>query len=63
MQLTAPAFVEILNEMRFGKLQSGTVRIFETLSRDIIYDDGTGPTDLYVVASTPSIYHRSYLRF
>ena len=45
---TAPfvAFARMLNEMRYGKLQESTIRIFKTLDRELIYTDGIQPTDM-----------------
>ncbi|KAF7370295.1 ATP-dependent DNA helicase PIF1 [Mycena sanguinolenta] len=40
-------FVNMLNEMRFGKLSDKSVNKFRTLSRPIYYDDGLGPTELF----------------
>jgi len=36
----------MLNEMRYGKLQESTIRIFKTLDRELIYTDGIQPTDM-----------------
>jgi ATP-dependent DNA helicase PIF1 len=41
-------FVDMLNEMRYGKLSQKSVQRFRALSRDIVYEDGIGPTELYV---------------
>lgn len=38
----------MLNEMRFGRLTSASINKFKSLSREIIYDDGMGATELYV---------------
>lgn len=38
----------MLNEMRFGRLSAKSILKFRSLSRDIIYEDGLGPTELYV---------------
>jgi len=40
------AFARMLNEMRYGKLQESTIRIFKTLDRELIYTDGIQPTDM-----------------
>jgi hypothetical protein len=40
------AFVDMLNEMRFGTLSSKSTLTFKRLSREIEYDDGLGPTEL-----------------
>ena len=42
-------FVNMLNEMRFGQLSQQSILKFKSLSREIRYDDGMGPTELYVV--------------
>lgn len=39
----------MLNEMRFGTLTSESIQTFKQLSRAIEYDDGIGPTELYVM--------------
>jgi ATP-dependent DNA helicase PIF1 len=36
----------MLNEMRFGRLSRKSIAKFMSLSREIIYDDGLGPTEL-----------------
>ncbi|KAJ4484600.1 PIF1-like helicase-domain-containing protein [Lentinula lateritia] len=41
-----PAFVNMLNEMRFGVLTAQSIAKFRSLSRDIAYDDGLAPTEL-----------------
>lgn len=43
-----PEFVDMLNEMRFGNLSPKSINMFRSLSRSIEYDDGLGPTELYV---------------
>ncbi|KXN87451.1 ATP-dependent DNA helicase pfh1 [Leucoagaricus sp. SymC.cos] len=40
-------FVDMLNEMRFGRLSSKSIARFKSLSRNIIYEDGLGPTELF----------------
>ena len=40
-------FVDMLNEMRFGRLSSKSIRKFSSLSREIKYDDGMMATELY----------------
>ncbi|KZP32385.1 hypothetical protein FIBSPDRAFT_723029, partial [Athelia psychrophila] len=40
-------FVDILNDMRFGKLSDKAVAEFMKLSRPLLYKDGIGPTQLY----------------
>ena len=44
-------FVDMLNEMRFGKISEKTESKFKHLSRSIIYNDGVEPTELCVVFS------------
>ncbi|KIJ07606.1 hypothetical protein PAXINDRAFT_158369 [Paxillus involutus ATCC 200175] len=41
------AFVDMLNLMRFGRLDDETIQAFYKLSRPLHYDDGIGPTQLY----------------
>lgn len=43
------AFVSMLNSMRFGVLDSATVKTFSNLTREVVYDDGLVPTELYVL--------------
>ncbi|KAJ3515174.1 hypothetical protein NLJ89_g1922 [Agrocybe chaxingu] len=40
-------FVNMLNEMRFGNLSQKSIQSFKSLSREIEYDDGLGPTELF----------------
>lgn len=40
-------FVNMLNDMRFGKLSSLSIDRFKSLSRAIDYRDGIGPTELF----------------
>lgn len=40
-------FVDMLNEMRMGTLSSSSIQKFRALSREIKYDDGIMPTELY----------------
>ncbi|TFY59772.1 hypothetical protein EVG20_g7664 [Dentipellis fragilis] len=40
-------FVDMLNEMRYGTLSQKSITKFRSLSRDIIYEDGLGPTELF----------------
>ncbi|CCL98608.1 uncharacterized protein FIBRA_00610 [Fibroporia radiculosa] len=42
-----PEFVDMLNEMRFGKLTPGSIARFRSLARDIVYEDGLGATELF----------------
>ena len=39
-------FVDMLNEMRYGRLSEQTVAAFKKLSRPIHYEDNIGPTQL-----------------
>ena len=41
-----PEFVDMLNEMRFGRLSDTSIRKFRTLAREIVYEDGLGATEL-----------------
>jgi len=41
------AFVDMLNEMRYGRLDTATINTFRTLSRIVTYEDGIEPTDLF----------------
>lgn len=41
-----PEFVDMLNEMRFGRLSPKSIMKFKGLSREIIYEDGLGATEL-----------------
>jgi hypothetical protein len=43
-----PAFVELLNEMRFGKLSKQNKSRLTALSREVRYTDSVEPTELYV---------------
>ena len=36
----------MLNAMRFGLMDSSTIKIFKGLAREVVYDDGLGPTEL-----------------
>lgn len=40
-------FVEMLNEMRFGKLTARSIQKFRSLARPIAYDDGVEATELF----------------
>ena len=44
-----PEFVDMLNEMRFGRLSDRSIAKFKSLSREIIYEDGLGATELSVL--------------
>ena len=39
-------FVDMLNEMRFGRLSQQSIAKFKALSREIVYEDGLGATEL-----------------
>ena len=39
-------FVDMLNEMRFGKMSSASIARFAGLKREIYYTDGIEPTEL-----------------
>jgi len=39
----------MLNEMRFGNLSRASIAKFRSLSRNIDYNDGIGPTELYLL--------------
>jgi ATP-dependent DNA helicase PIF1 len=39
-------FVDMLNAMRFGQLNSRTIEEFNKLSRPLVYNDGIEPTEL-----------------
>lgn len=39
-------FVDMLNEMRFGRLSHKSIAKFKSLSRPIEYEDGMGATEL-----------------
>ncbi|KAF8139879.1 hypothetical protein EV363DRAFT_1151563, partial [Boletus edulis] len=41
------AFVDMLNDMRLGKLDSHAIQAFRSLSRPLHYEDGIGPTQLF----------------
>jgi ATP-dependent DNA helicase PIF1 len=42
-------FVDMLNEMRFGRLSQQSIARFKSLSRAITYEDGLGATELSVL--------------
>jgi ATP-dependent DNA helicase PIF1 len=39
-------FVDMLNEMRFGKLTTRSITKWKSLSREVKYDDGLNATEL-----------------
>ena len=48
LTLTRAEFVDMLNEMRFGRLSNKSVSKFKSLSRALSNDDGVAATELYV---------------
>ncbi|ODN83122.1 hypothetical protein L202_01327 [Cryptococcus amylolentus CBS 6039] len=42
-----PRFVDMLNEMRFGRLTSASIDTFKSLARPVKYSDGIEPTSLF----------------
>ncbi|KAH9857354.1 hypothetical protein C2E23DRAFT_385765 [Lenzites betulinus] len=42
-----PEFVDMLNEMRFGRLTTKSIMRFKALAREIVYEDGLGGTELF----------------
>ncbi|WVQ70825.1 hypothetical protein IAR50_000347 [Cryptococcus sp. DSM 104548] len=42
-----PRFVDMLNEMRFGRLTSTSIETFKSLARPVRYNDGIEPTSLF----------------
>ncbi|WVW80758.1 hypothetical protein I302_102744 [Kwoniella bestiolae CBS 10118] len=42
-----PRFIDMLNEMRFGKLTPQSIQAFRGLSREVRYDDAIEPTELF----------------
>ncbi|KAG1889337.1 PIF1-like helicase-domain-containing protein [Suillus subluteus] len=64
--LSSPAymnleFVDMLNAMRFGKLDKASIQAFQSLSRQVEYDDGIGPTQLYPTRSEVDSANRTKL--
>ncbi|KAJ3918616.1 hypothetical protein F5877DRAFT_42202 [Lentinula edodes] len=41
------SFVNMLNEMRFGTMSESTIKAFKALNRDVTYEDGVQPTELF----------------
>ncbi|KAI5124476.1 hypothetical protein M0805_008358 [Coniferiporia weirii] len=41
------AFVRMLDEMRYGRLDDGSAECFAALCRSVVYDDGIEPTELF----------------
>jgi hypothetical protein len=54
-------FVDMLNAMRFGKLDKVSIQAFQSLSRSVEYDDGIGPTQLYGWLYVCVILYSKYL--
>lgn len=48
----APAFANMLNEMRYGQMKESTIQIFRSLSRNVTYTDGIVPTEMCDFYST-----------
>ena len=44
--LSPSAFVNMLNAMRWGRIDEVTTRAFRALEREVTYDDGIQPTEL-----------------
>jgi hypothetical protein len=42
------AFVDMLNALRFGRVEETTLKAFKSLARSVEYTDGIVPTDLLV---------------
>ncbi|KAI0359030.1 hypothetical protein OH77DRAFT_1395896 [Trametes cingulata] len=56
------AFVDMLNSMRFGRMDAQTVMEFRKLSREVHYDDGIEPTELYPTRAEVESANSSRLR-
>ncbi|EGO28447.1 hypothetical protein SERLADRAFT_458857, partial [Serpula lacrymans var. lacrymans S7.9] len=56
------AFVDMLNSMRFGKLDPKSVEAFRKLSRPVKYTDGIGPTQLYPTRKEVDLANSQRLR-
>ncbi|KAH9081888.1 hypothetical protein EDB83DRAFT_2335387 [Lactarius deliciosus] len=41
------AFVDVLNDMRWGKMSKESISKLRQLSRKLVYEDGIEPTELY----------------
>jgi ATP-dependent DNA helicase PIF1 len=39
-------FVDMLNEMRFGRMSTASIEKFAALKREVFYNDGIEPTEL-----------------
>lgn len=55
------AFVDMLNEMRFGTLSAESIAKFQACSRDPRYNDGVDPTELYVAKSNDGVERETNL--
>jgi hypothetical protein len=51
---SCPAFVNMLNEMRFGQMKPESVARFKALAREVKYEDGINATELYVAILFPA---------
>lgn len=61
MYFYASEFVDMLNEMRFGKLSPKSIQKFYSLSREIQYEDGLGATELSAIfLSLQSVHLTSF---
>ncbi|KAI0662490.1 PIF1-like helicase-domain-containing protein, partial [Cubamyces menziesii] len=45
--MQSPEFVDMLNAMRYGRMNAETTKAFRDLSREVTYTDGIEPTELY----------------
>jgi hypothetical protein len=41
-----PAFIDMLNDMRWGQISKQFIPKFHQLTREILYEDDIGPTEL-----------------
>lgn len=48
---TDQGFIDMLNEMRYGRLSKEAIERFKSLNRAVHYEDGLAPTQLYVSSS------------
>jgi ATP-dependent DNA helicase PIF1 len=56
-------FIDMLNEMRFGRLSNASIAKFKALSREIVYEDGLGATELLVSSSPLPFYTDGFFSF
>jgi ATP-dependent DNA helicase PIF1 len=56
-------FIDMLNEMRFGRLSNASIAKFKALSREIVYEDGLGATELLVSSSLLPFYTDGFFSF